>query len=91
MTRLGATGGLNTPTVYTGSRTGWSSVGLLTDFGRTANLTAASRFQAQSEMEKAQMARAVVLYQVDKAYFKTLEAEALLTVARQTVAARGPC
>jgi outer membrane protein len=61
---------------------------LISDFGRTANLTAASRFQAQSEAEKAQMAKAVVLYQVDKTYFKTLEAEALLTVAQQTVDAR---
>lgn len=87
-TRLGATGGLNDPTVLSRESNGVIITQLISDFGRTANLTAASRFSAQSQTEKAQMSKAIVLYQVDKAYFKTLESQALLTVSTKTIAAR---
>lgn len=86
--RLGATGGLNNPTVLSRESNGVTISQLITDFGRTANLTAASRLYARSEAEKSLATKAVVLFQVDKAYIKTLESEALLTVAQQTVAAR---
>jgi outer membrane protein len=57
---------------------------LITDFGRTANLTASSKFQAQAENQYANATREQVLLQVNVSYFGALEAQAVLQVAQQT-------
>jgi hydrophobic/amphiphilic exporter-1 (mainly G- bacteria), HAE1 family len=87
-TRLGATGGLNDPTVLSRESNGLNLSQLITDFGRTANLVAASRFTALSQEEQIELARAQVLLLVDEAYFGALEAEALVQVAQDTIRTR---
>lgn len=86
--RIGATGGLNNPTVLSRESNGLNASQLLFDFGRTSNLTAASQFRALSEAQRAQLTRAQVVLRVDQAYLNALRAQALLRVADQAVAAR---
>ena len=87
-TRLGATGGLNNPTVYSRESNGLILSQLITDFGRTSNLISAARYQSLSEQQKERLARAEVLLQVDEAYYKALAGQALLRVAMETVSDR---
>jgi outer membrane protein len=81
-------GGLNNPSVYDRAAGGLEVNQLITDFGRTANLTASSKFQAQAENQNANATREQVLLQVNVNYFGTLEAQAVLHVAQQTVDTR---
>lgn len=62
---------------------------LITDSGRTSNLIASARFQARAANENTQATRYDVLLAVDQGYFEVLRAQALLRVAKQTVAERG--
>ncbi len=87
-TRLGAVGGLNDPTVLTRESNGVNLSQLVTDFGRTANLIASSKFSALSQEQQIDLVRTQVLLLVDESYFRALEAEALERVARETVASR---
>jgi outer membrane protein len=77
-------GGLNNPSIYDRTAGGLQVSQLITDFGRTANLTASSKFQAQAEDQNASATREQVLLQVNVGYFSTLEAQAVLHVAQQT-------
>jgi len=86
--RLGATVGLSASTLLNHESNGININQLIFDFGRTPNLTAASKFEAMSETEREQLAKEQVLWQTDAAYFDVLKAQALLSVANQTVAAR---
>jgi outer membrane protein len=61
---------------------------MLTDFGRTSELTASATLRADSEQQDVAARRASVLLQVDRVYFDALRAQAILRVAEQTVAAR---
>lgn len=81
-------GGLNNPSIYDRVAGGLSVSLLITDFGRTANLTASSKLQAQAEMQNANATREQVLLLVNVSYFSTLEAHAVLHVAQQTVDTR---
>jgi outer membrane protein len=87
-TRIAATGGLNNPSVFQRESDGLVVSQLITDFGRTADLTKSARFRAESASEEAQAARARTLLAVNHAFFAVLGAEALLKVADQTVASR---
>jgi outer membrane protein len=77
-------GGLNNPSVYDRLAGGVAGRQLLTDFGRTANLTASAKFQEQAESQNASATREQVLLQVNVDYFSALEAQAVLRVAQQT-------
>jgi len=68
--------------------TGISLSQLITDSGRTPNLVASSRLQAQASQRTYEATRYDVLLAVDQAYFAALRAQALVKVAEQTVAAR---
>jgi outer membrane protein len=81
-------GGLNNPSVYDRAAEGLGVSQLITDFGRTANLTASSKLQAQAENHNAAATREQVLLQVDVNYFGALEARAVLNVAQQTLDTR---
>jgi outer membrane protein len=81
-------GGLNNPSVFDRAAGGVEASQLLTDFGRTANLTASSRYQAQAEVQNVVFTREQVLLQADTAYYSALEAQAVLRVAQQTLATR---
>jgi outer membrane protein len=61
---------------------------LITDSGRTHNLVASARFQAQAAAQNSQATRYTVLLDVNRAYFDVLHTQALVKVAEQTVAAR---
>ena len=86
-TRLAA-GGLNVPTVLDRFAYGVLGSQMLTDFGRTSELTASAMLRADSEQQDVTARRASVLLQVDRVYFDALRARAILRVAEQTVAAR---
>ncbi|HTV39823.1 MAG TPA: TolC family protein [Candidatus Sulfotelmatobacter sp.] len=81
-------GYLNNPSVYDRAAGGAQVSQLITDFGRTANLTASSRYQAQAEGQNANATREQVLLQVDAGYFGVLAAQAVLRVAQQTLDTR---
>jgi outer membrane protein len=85
--RIGA-GGLNNSVVFDRFATGVAAEQLLTDFGRTKNLVASSRLEAQAADETVNTSRADVLLSVDRAFYNTLRAQAVLTVAEQTVKQR---
>jgi outer membrane protein len=61
---------------------------LITDFGRTANLTSAAKLRTRAEEEAAANTKAQVLLLTDTAYFEGLRASAVLKVAEQTFATR---
>jgi outer membrane protein len=87
-TRIGASGGLNNPTVLTRQSNGVLFSQLLFDFGRTWDLTAASKSLEHSEAQKSLLARARVILLADRAYFEAQAAQAVLRVADETVMAR---
>ena len=87
-TRIGATGGLSNPTILSRESNGLLFSQLITDFGRTGFLTAAARLDGLSEQQRAELVRQNVVMWVDQAFFHALEAEALLRVARETIASR---
>ncbi|MGP0072338.1 MAG: TolC family protein [Bryobacteraceae bacterium] len=61
---------------------------LITDSGRTPNLVASARFQAQAVMQTSTATRYTVLLDVNRAYFDVLRTQATVKVAEQTVSAR---
>jgi outer membrane protein len=81
-------GGLNNPSVYDRVAGGLGVSQLITDFGRTANLTASSRYQERAENENAADVREKVWLQVSSSYYGVLNAQAVLQVAGQTVTNR---
>jgi outer membrane protein len=86
--RIGASGGLNNPTILNRQSNGINISQLIFDFGRTMNLTAAAKFRALSEAQREELVKAQVLLQVDRSYFDVLKAQALLRVANETVSSR---
>ena len=85
--RIGA-GGFNNPVIYERFATGLTATQLITDFGRTHELVKSSNLHAQAQQENVVTTRADVLDQVDQSYFAALKAQAVLTVAQETVKAR---
>jgi outer membrane protein len=61
---------------------------LITDLGRTKNLVASSRLQAQAGAQNVQATRYDVLLQVNRAYFDVLHAQALIRTAQETIRTR---
>jgi outer membrane protein len=86
-TRLGA-GFLTVSQLFNRFGQGITVNQLITDSGRTPNLVASSRLQAQAAQQNTQATRYDVLLAVNQAFFETLRAQALLKVAEQTVAER---
>jgi outer membrane protein len=83
-----AAGGLNNPIIYERYSNGITVNQLITDFGRTHERVKSSSQRAQAQQENVVSTRADVLLLVDESYFATLRAQAILTVAEQTVKAR---
>jgi outer membrane protein len=86
-TRIAA-GLLNNPTVFDRFATGLTVEQLVTDFGRTQNLVASARSQAQVAQAGVNFSRADVLLNVDRAFYGALRAQAVLRVAQETVKQR---
>jgi outer membrane protein TolC len=87
-TRIGASGSLSSPNILGRQATGVLFSQLLTDFGRTSSLFSAARMDKLSEEHRAKAVRQQVLLWVDEAYFRVLQAEALIRVNKQTIANR---
>lgn len=81
-------GGLNNPIIYNRYGNGLMLGQLITDFGRTGNLVASARLEAEASQQNVQSTRQDILLQVDRAYYGALRAQAVLRVAQQTVEAR---
>ncbi len=83
-----AAGGLNNPIIFNREAEGITASQMITDFGRTSNLLASAKLEAQSKQQDTNTTRADVLLEVDRAYFELLRAKAILTVAQETANAR---
>ncbi len=83
-----AAGFLNSPSVYDKFADGVSVTQLVTDFGRTHELSKSSHFHAQAEQENVITTRAEVLLRVNVSYFAAMKAQSVLHVAEETVKAR---
>src|SRR5262252_358685 len=71
-----AAGGLNNPEIYDRFATGLTVSQLITDFGRTRNLSRSAQLGAQAQNETVEATRAEILLQVDRAYFGVLQSQA---------------
>ncbi len=80
-----AAGGLNNPIIYERYANGLTVSQLVTDFGRTHELVKSSNLHARADQERVVATRADVLLGADRAYFVALRAQAVLTVAQETV------
>ena len=87
-TRLAASGGMNNPSIFERNAEGITISQVITDFGRTANLSSAAKLRTQAEESNALATRAQILVQVDAAYYAALQAQAIALVARETVTNR---
>jgi len=83
-TRIAA-GALNNPALYQRAAGGVMVSQLLTDFGRTTNLVASANLAAKAENQNALATKEQILLSVDQAFYAALQAQAVLTVADQTV------
>ena len=81
-------GGFNNPTIYNRIADGISVNQLITDFGRTGNLTASAKYEVQAENADQESSREQVLLNVETSYLAALEAQSVLAVARETLASR---
>src|SRR6185295_16681729 len=83
-----AAGFLNAPNVLNRVAAGASLQQLVTDFGRTGHLVESSKLREQSQEAGETATRALVLLDVDRAYFRALRAQGLVKTAQETVTAR---
>jgi outer membrane protein len=86
--RIGA-GELTDSRLYTHAGTGGSLSQLITDFGHTHDLVASSKLQQKAQDQTALATEQDVLLATDQAFYRLLNAQSLLDVAKATVAARG--
>jgi outer membrane protein len=86
--RVTASGGLNNPAIFNRQSDGLQVSQMITDFGRTGNLTTGYRYDSEAARHGAEAVRNEVLLQVSQAYLTVLGAESLLKVATQTVSER---
>ena len=86
--RIGA-GELNSSRLYTHAGTGGTLSQLLTDFGHTRDLVANSNLLAKAQVQTAIATEQDVLLATDQAFYRLLDAQSLLDVARATVGTRG--
>lgn len=85
--RIGA-GYLTASRVFNRFGVGFTLNQLITDWGRTPNLVAQSRLLENATQQDERATQYDVLVAVNRAYFRTLRAQALIKVAQQTVDAR---
>ncbi|MGC2332368.1 MAG: TolC family protein [Candidatus Acidiferrales bacterium] len=81
-------GALNNPIIYEREGNGLTVNQLITDFGRTHELVKSSSYHAKAAEENVVTTREDVLLAVDEAYYGVLKAQAVLTVAGETVKER---
>ncbi len=86
-TRIAA-GAMNNPLILERNAEGVQVNQIITDFGRTANLTASAKLSARASEQGALATRAEILLEVNAAYYAALQAQSVYSVAAQTVDTR---
>ncbi len=86
--RIGS-GSLTDSRLFTHAGTGGSFSQLITDFGHTRELVATNKLQQRAQDQTTIATQQDVLMATDTAFYRLLNAQSLLQVARATVAARG--
>ena len=81
-------GGLNNPAIYGRVAAGVTVSQLISDFGRTRHLAESASLRAQALSQSTNATKAQVLLQVTRAFYESLRAQAVLTVARETIKSR---
>jgi outer membrane protein len=81
-------GMINNPSVYERAAAGLMVTQLITDFGRTTNLISSANYAEKAENQNAAATKQQILLAVNQAFFNALQAQAVLTVAEQTVKER---
>lgn len=82
-------GGINNPSVYDRVGEGIAVSQMITDFGRTSSLSKGAKSLVRAAGEGAESSREQTLLNVEANYLAALQAEAVLGVAKQTLATRG--
>ncbi len=85
--RIGA-GELTDSRLYTHAGTGGTLSQLITDFGHTSELVATNKLQQKAEDQTALATEQDILLATDQAFYRLLNAQSLLEVAKATVQAR---
>jgi outer membrane protein len=83
-----AAGALQTSSLYTRFASGIAVNQLVTDFGRTSNLTKSADLRRQAQNSQGQAVREQVILQVEQAYFQALGGEAARQAAQAAVTNR---
>ncbi len=86
-TRIAA-GGLNNPRVFDREADGIAISQLITDFGRTSELSRSAKFHTHAEEMNLEATREQILLEVNNAFFSSLSAQSVLAVAEETVKSR---
>ncbi len=81
-------GALNNPIVYERAAGGVTVRQLITDFGRTHNLTGSADLRAKAQLSAQAATEADIILAVDQTFYRVLGSQAVLKVANDTVAAR---
>ena len=79
---------LNNPAVFDRAAGGLTVNQLITDFGRTHNLVLSAKSNARAQLENEQATEQDIRLTVEQAFYQALTTQAVLQVARQTVAER---
>ena len=80
-----AAGTIQTSSLFSRVAAGITVSQLLTDFGRTSNLTESAKLRASAQEQLTGTTRAVIVSQVDQAYYQALAADTVLKVSRAVV------
>ncbi|WP_334267666.1 TolC family protein [Edaphobacter sp. HDX4] len=81
-------GVLNNPVLYTRAAGGVSVSQLITDFGRTRNLVQSAALNGRAQQSNELATEADIKLAVDEAFYRALAAQAVVDVAKKTVAFR---
>lgn len=84
-----SSGGLTDSRLYTHAGAGGTLTQLITDFGHTRDLVATNRLQQKAQDQTTVATQQDVLLATDEAFYRLLDAQSLLDVAKATVQARG--
>ena len=87
--RIGAGAGLTSSRLYSHFGAGGTLSQLITDFGHTRFLVATNKLQQQAQDQTTLATQQDVLLAADQAFYRLLDAQSLLDVAKSTVNARG--
>jgi outer membrane protein len=77
-----AAGTLQTSSLYSRVAAGVTVGQLITDFGRTSNLTQSAKLRSLAQEQGVENTRAAILIEVDQAYYQALAADTVLKVSQ---------